>query len=253
MNFSFLLDPINSVLKTRGIQLSEIEKDFQYAPAYYSAKFRKKTDIRYIPIFRERAREVMGNQRSLMSWDRLYALFSVLENRDLHSRSSSFAEVGSYRGGGAHFMAAVASDLGYTNRLHVIDTFEGFPDDFDPKDGQQLAGAFGETSFEDVCQYLSPWPKTQVHKGRIEGFGDLISSETFSLVHLDVDLYGATKAGLAMFLPQMVVGGAILVDDYGHKTCPGVKLAVDEFCLSTPSVFRMHLLTAQCLLVKCAP
>jgi O-methyltransferase len=46
-------------------------------------------------------------------------------------------------------------------------------------------------------------------------------------VHLDVDLYASTRAGLEFFYPRMIPGGIIITHDY--STLPGVAQAFSEF------------------------
>ncbi len=43
-----------------------------------------------------------------------------------------------------------------------------------------------------------------------------------------MDTYLATKHAIAFFWPRLVVGGRMLIDDYGWEPCAGVKVAVDE-------------------------
>jgi hypothetical protein len=54
---------------------------------------------------------------------------------------------------------------------------------------------------------------------------------------------------LKMVGRQLAPGGWIVVDDYGHLTCPGVAQAVSEFLALSPQFFRVHLLTGQGLLL----
>lgn len=51
----------------------------------------------------------------------------------------------------------------------------------------------------------------------------------FRLVHLDLDLYRPTLEALEFFYPRLVGGAALVIDDYGHLSCLGVRAAVDEF------------------------
>jgi len=75
----------------------------------------------------------------------------------------------------------------------------------------------------------------------------------YGLVHIDVDVYPITRFCLEHFAPKLVAGGTIVVDDYGFKTCPGAKQAVDEFAAAHPEFRRWHLLTGQALLVRLSP
>ncbi|MCF7917303.1 MAG: TylF/MycF family methyltransferase [Candidatus Omnitrophica bacterium] len=48
-----------------------------------------------------------------------------------------------------------------------------------------------------------------------------------SLLHVDVDIYEATKAVLEVFYPHVVRGGCIIFDDYGDFA--GANKAVDDY------------------------
>lgn len=50
-----------------------------------------------------------------------------------------------------------------------------------------------------------------------------------SLLHLDVDLYGPTKAALEAFYPRVVKGGVVVFDEYGLTEWAGESRAVEEY------------------------
>jgi O-methyltransferase len=47
----------------------------------------------------------------------------------------------------------------------------------------------------------------------------------------------------------MVTGGIMIFDDYGFLSCPGAKLAVDEYFADKP-VYPCRLPTGQCFVIK---
>jgi len=63
-----------------------------------------------------------------------------------------------------------------------------------------------------------------------------------------MDIYEPTAFALSFFNKRMVKGGIIVIDDYGFLTCPGIKRAVDEFCI-TNKITQFNLLSGQCLLI----
>jgi O-methyltransferase len=48
-----------------------------------------------------------------------------------------------------------------------------------------------------------------------------------SLLRLDTDWYESTKIELEILYPRLVLGGVLIIDDYGHFR--GAQKAVDEF------------------------
>lgn len=66
-------------------------------------------------------------------------------------------------------------------------------------------------------------------KGYIPESFDGLENEIFSFVHLDMNLYAPTLAGLRFFAPRMIDGGVILIHDYYYPHCPGIKRSLDEF------------------------
>ena len=52
-------------------------------------------------------------------------------------------------------------------------------------------------------------------------------SEKISILRLDTDWYESTKIELEILYPRLVIGGVLIIDDYGY--CQGAKKAVDEY------------------------
>jgi hypothetical protein len=159
--------------------------------------------------------------RSLVSPDRLCILYQLAQNYKYYPA----AEVGTYRGGTAFIMASAVHAP-----IFLFDTFEGMPEtsvhDLHSK------GDFNEATLEDVTNFLSGFPNINIIKGTFPDsieINNILQPNIFGLVHLDCDIYSSVKAGLEYFYPLMVPGGTILLDDYGFRSTPGCKDAVDEF------------------------
>lgn len=126
-------------------------------------------------------------------------------------------EVGVYRGGTAWHLAAVAREQG--RKLHLYDTFTGIP----VKHGidRHQIGDFNDVRLQAVMEAI---PDAHFHVG-------VVSRETeaprgVAFVHVDCDQYESYRAVIERFWPEVVEGGAMLFDDYGH--CDGARAAVDE-------------------------
>jgi len=76
-----------------------------------------------------------------------------------------------------------------------------------------------------------------------------LQAAQFQFVHLDLDLYRSTLAGLEFFYPRLLPGGVIVSHDYGDLTVPGVRQAFDDFLRDKPERVAPLWLT-QGLLVK---
>jgi len=158
----------------------------------------------------------------------------------------ALAEVGVYRGGSARLIASLKGN----KALHLFDTFTGLPEVRAGVD-RHKAGDFDDTSLEAVKQYLSAFSNVFFHPGFFPDSAQELAKTPvrFSLVHLDVDIYESTKAGLQFFYPRIVKGAVILSHDYRSRQCPGVKQAFDEFFADKPEMV-IELWKTQCMIVK---
>ena len=138
----------------------------------------------------------------------------------------SIVEVGVYKGGSAE---AIAKTKINDKKLFLFDTFEGMPQECE-HDNYHKKGDFSDTSLESVVQGLGRFKNVFVHRGLFpQETGGFLGRETFSMVHIDVDIYKSYMDCLNFLWPRIVKGGIIIFDDYNEKTCLGAKLAVDEF------------------------
>lgn len=245
-----------AVLRLVGIDVYRRKLDHHYVPDHFGKTAYKQIDVRGLKPFGELAGTAINGGRTLLHYDRLYTIYQALSHavKQLPADAPiNLAEVGVYRGGTSRFMLEVAQvQSGRTARLHCFDTFQGH-DERDVVEGRDLPavqapGSFSNTAASAVAEYLDGAGEVELAIGRFQDTCDSYAGRQFCFAHLDVDLYEPTKAALEFFARHMVSGGAIVVDDCGIKTCPGVMLAVDEFIAANPSVFRVHLLSGQCLL-----
>ena len=163
-------------------------------------------------------------------------------------------EVGSYRGGSAAFLARARDAVGSNAALHVVDTFAGHPEAaVGSRDGEaHVPGHFGDTSFEEVRDYLSPFTGLELHRGSFAEVREALDGERFAFAHIDTDLYGPTIGVLDHLVTRMPAGGTIVVDDWASKKCPGVRAATDEFLAGRDDFVALSPMTEQLVLIRAA-
>jgi lipopolysaccharide biosynthesis glycosyltransferase len=152
--------------------------------------------------------------------------------------SYSFVECGVAKGGCLAIMKYVASP---NNKIYGFDSFEGMPDitpeDLGAYNKSDIHHGFGKVGdnlsggIENVYNTFKICGLDTTNVTLIKGFfkdtfvTDFI--DEIAVLRLDSDWYESTKICLDKFYNNVVVGGVIIIDDYGHWV--GAKRAVDEF------------------------
>ncbi len=158
---------------------------------------------------------------------RFFTLFLIYDQLRKENIAGHFAELGVYKGNTANVLARLARDLG--RATYLFDTFEGF----DPKDIKGIDGAiplqFSDTSLEAVQDFVGREDTVYVKGYFPESASQVPDDLTFSLVHLDCDLYSPMMSALEYFYPRMVEGGFIIIHDYSSLHWDGAENAADEF------------------------
>lgn len=137
------------------------------------------------------------------------------------------AELGVRFGGGALLVARAMPG----RRMHLFDTFTGHPATDANDHPDHPAGRFSEGDplgrTTDLFRANSDI-EVVFHVGEFPGTADRWAP-VLAFAHVDCDLHAGTAAALRVFWPLLQQGGAMLFDDYGDPTTPGVKAAVDEW------------------------
>lgn len=170
-------------------------------------------------LFQQSVLEV--KDRTLLDTARLANLWQLCR---CSNPQGAMMEVGSYRGGGALHLSNCCPD----RKIYVCDSFLGFEaldEKLDTLFGHHM---FLDTTIEEIGAMFK-------NKGRdyeiVAGFFPSCCIETLSplsFVHLDVDVYKATKESLEFLAPLMMPRSFIVLDDYRRSTL-GVDQAVQEF------------------------
>ena len=157
------------------------------------------------------------------------------------------AEVGVYKGRTAKVLALTSEKL--DKNVYLFDTFSGMPETDYSKDNFYKKGSFGDTSLLDVENFLSDCNNVAIYPGFFPETSKPVEKNSFSFVHIDVDIYRSVLDCCEFFYPRMVTNGVMIFDDPGFSDCKGAKMAVDEF-FSDKEEIPIHLATAQVLVIK---
>jgi O-methyltransferase len=169
--------------------------------------------------------------RSVVGYEALWVIYQMaLQSTRV---TGNFLEAGVYKGGTARFLKMLLDENPREDRsLLLFDTFAGMPD-VDPSQDIHKKGDFDDTSLAAVTEWVG-----QDHVRYYPGFMPQtfagLEDEVFAFAHIDVDLKSSVEACCAFVYPRMSPGGVIVFDDYGHRTCPGARVAVDEFFRDRP-------------------
>ena len=157
---------------------------------------------------------------------RLDDLQACVERIVLDGVEGDVVEAGSWRGGASMLIRATLDSLGDERTLVVADSFQGFPDAGDDALDQDLLVA----PLDDVVSSFGRLG-LQEHVEFVPGFFEQtlasLGARTWALVRLDADTYEATRLALHALYPGLVLGGTLVIDDYG--SWEGCRRAVDEF------------------------
>lgn len=235
---------VNSLLSDR-----RSARKYGTIPIYYIYGFHKKIRLESsVSGFSELAGRIIDEGRTYLHYDRLYTLWQALEGV---TRESIVIEIGTYKGGSARFLHDSLRLLGKSNHLYVCDTFKGHPVVEESVDGEHKVNEdFSDVSLEEVEAYLSKCVNLEIVVGNIMETASKIPDQSIGFMHIDVDVYPATRFCLECFCPRLINGGVVVIDDYGFLTCKGAKIAVDEYVSAHPEFRFFHLTTGQAVLVR---
>jgi hypothetical protein len=189
----------------------------------------------------ELAKKIKKENEMLLGYNEAYQIFMAVKNTE--KITGEIAEVGTYKGGSAKLICEAKGN----KTLHLFDTFNGLPELGQVDDSNQFHKGQFSASLEDVKKYLDCYNNIYFYKGLFPGNSEVIQDSIFSFVHLDLDLYEATKASLEFFYPRMNKGGIIISHDYINTK--GVKKAFDEYFQDKIEPI-IEMSGSQCLIVK---
>jgi O-methyltransferase len=157
------------------------------------------------------------------------------------------AEVGVYKGGTAKLLALTIAPRA-TKTLHLFDTFTGMPP-VEADTDRHSQGDLGDTSLEAVQRTLQGCENVQIYQGFFPDTAGPIENSRFCLVHIDADIYQSVKDSCEFFYPRLEKNGIMVFDDYGFRSCPGARKAVDEFFSDKPE-YPLYLPSGQSVVIR---
>lgn len=252
---NLVLKIIRLILALFGLDVFVKKTGSHYVPNYFGKSAHKQQNIRTLPVFGNFADEVIKNGRSSLYYDRLFTIYQIVEYLKSSACSKDalqIAEVGVYKGGTSYFIASLADEFKLQYRHYCFDTFQGHAkEDINTAiEKSHYPGAFNDTSFESVKEYLRKFESVNIYQGRFQDTSSVLQTTQIHFVHLDMDIYEPTIYALNFFDSHLAKGGVVLLDDYGFETCPGIEKAVEEFKATTTNYFGFALLSGQYMFVK---
>jgi hypothetical protein len=161
----------------------------------------------------------------------------------LNKVKGCYVEFGIAGGSQIGAMQQAMMDCNKLEQIYGFDSFEGIPYATSKDTEQAGIGKIDETklgllestgisshSMEAVKRNFSKWdlPMDNVTliKGWFQNTVPITELPKIALMRLDGDLYESTVIPLRKYLPQMVKGGIIIIDDWNLE---GVRVAIHEF------------------------
>jgi SAM-dependent methyltransferase len=177
------------------------------------------------------------NDRQL---ERLYVIKQLAEY--CCTIEGNFAECGAYLGSSAFFIAKQRSKT-----VYLFDSWEGLSEPM-IQDGTYWKKGDLTSDFETAKYNLRNFENVEYFKGWIPSRFSDVEYETFSFVHIDVDIYEPTKDSLEFFWKRLTPGGVLICDDYGFANCPGARKAMDDFFAGVTVIISLP--TGQGMVIK---
>lgn len=150
----------------------------------------------------------------------------------------AIVECGVWRGGSAMAAALALAEMGADREIVLCDTFSGMPPpgqhdrDLNDRSASDLLHdplVKAECGLDEVRRNIEStgYPRVRYVAGLVENTLPAAAPAEIAILRLDTDWYESTRHCLECLWPRVSVGGALIVDDYGHWK--GARMAVDEY------------------------
>jgi hypothetical protein len=189
-------------------------------------------------IFRDaefqEARDLAGS-RTILGEGNLCNLFLIIKFYLPRLAPGHIVEFGSYRGGGAIFMAALARKFLPGCKVFGFDTFSGMPQT-DQRVDYHGMGSFADVDLAELRSYVGKIG-LQDHLEYIQGdFADTVVPTlrdvgSILLAHIDCDIRSAIECAYDAAKPHMVSGGYWILDDPMVSDCLGAAEAMEDLLI----------------------
>jgi len=179
---------------------------------------------------------------TLLGYRTLENAYNLAHEVERQKLPGAFVECGTWKGGCAAVMAFVTNKYESGRTTWYFDSFEGMPPPTkedargEGKKGgvSDILGSALKVSQRDVEEIVFqklklPKEKNRIIKGWFQDTLPLYKNEIgkIAILRLDGDWYESTKVALETLYDQVVLGGFIIIDDYG--AWEGCRRAVHEF------------------------
>lgn len=143
-------------------------------------------------------------------------------------------ECGAYRGA-TSLLLALLGKLGQVDqRVLMLDTFSGMPapsqHDMARSSGEYKPPTGWVETIEKQVEALAVGDRVSLHQGLFSQTFEAIGSQalSFSLAHIDANIYQGTLEACDFTLSRMSSGGSVVFDDYNGLCDLGARLAIDS-------------------------
>lgn len=169
-----------------------------------------------------------------------------------------FVECGCFYGHSTYMLATLLKQNGFTGKFHVFDSFEGLSEFtnedsseyFETDDQKAHIRKHFASNEKKVRELLAPFEFVQLYRGWIPTKFDYVADRQFAFLSIDVDLYEPTSQSLKHLFPRLMKNGTVYLDDYGYRTYPGARIAVDEFLSGYPRCRLLRMPFGSALIIK---
>jgi len=161
-------------------------------------------------------------------------------------------ECGVNRGGMARAIVAYLGAGLKGKHFYLLDTYEGIPESILSENESRHQAVFEKVYTEclpEVVKTFIPFSEVVIVKGLVPNTFERVDSNKFCFVHIDMNNAHSEIAAAEYLWPRLVVGGFMLLDDYGWQINIDQRTAFNQFAQER-GLTVLALPTGQGLLMK---
>jgi hypothetical protein len=199
-----------------------------------------------VPFMKAVNEEARSDQDRSLIW-RLHLLCWCAMNA--LKLDGDFVECGVYRGFSTAVVAKYIRFAEQRRKWYLYDTFAGIPADQLNRGHESPEPYAAPGVFESVCQRFSAYPNIEIVRGRVPEVLAQQAPASIAFMHLDLNSAAAEVGALERLYDRMVIGGYLVLDDYGWYAYRQQKIEEDPFFRSRGTSV-LELPTGQGLVIK---